>query len=172
MGSLTEDEKYKFGDIWFRARHNAMAHLVASRTSEKKAFFIDVVTAFLILVPIGCAFIQPLNKFSNNWLALIALSGSLGALFLTLIGPAQKFKKVILAHKNARCVYANIAQKARRGDNPHISDDEKKYLIRSLEEMFETAKYSSEEPSSHDFDIATDRMKSMKKIPFEIIIDE
>jgi hypothetical protein len=172
MEEFTEREKQKFGDIWVRARHNAMAHLISSRKSERKAFWIDAIAAIFILIPIGSAFILPLGKISVNYLATISLVGSLGALFLTLIGPAQKFKKVILSHKYARSLYASIAQKARRGDNPHITSDEKKYLLRSLEEMFETAKYGSEEPSDKDFNEASLLMKNMKRVPFDIDINE
>jgi len=172
MEEFTKAEKEKFGDIWERARHNALAHLIASRVSERKAFWIDVLTAIFILIPICSAFIQPLGITSPNCLAIISLIGSLGALFLTLIGPAQKFKKVILSHKYARSLYASIAQKARRGDNPHITSDEKKYLLRALEEMFETAKYSSEEPSDKDFVKASSLMKKMKRVPFDIDINK
>ncbi|MFB0980041.1 MAG: hypothetical protein QMC62_03880 [Alteromonadaceae bacterium] len=67
MEEFTEREKQKFGDIWVRARHNAMAHLISSRKSERKAFWIDAIVAIFILIPIGSAFILPLGKLLSYY---------------------------------------------------------------------------------------------------------
>ena len=42
----------KFGDIWLRARHNALANLEAANNAKKEIRKYEVITSFLIVLPI------------------------------------------------------------------------------------------------------------------------
>ncbi len=45
--------RQKFGDIWLRARHNALANLIAAETAAKCLFWTEVLIALLIIVPLA-----------------------------------------------------------------------------------------------------------------------
>lgn len=169
---LREEEKQKFWELWFRARHNAMANLIAAKRAERWSFWIDVVTAVCVVIPIGTVYAQA-AKIGDGWyLPIFSLIFSLFALLLTLLAPAQNFKRQINTFYTARSFYTNIAQKARRADGPYIKYEERVYLLRTLEEMFEMAKFNNAEPSGVDFDKANERIKKMPKLPFDGSIDD
>ena len=168
------ESKYnkKFGDIWLRARHNALANLEAAEEASKKVFWFEIVLSFLIILPIASTILAKVCLFFNRWDVVFSLIGGLGALYISLVGFVQNARKKDDYHRRAHSIFNNIAQKARRGDNPSLEEKECQYLIRSLEEMFETAKSNSYEPSDKNYNKGWKRLKNMPKLPFELEIDE
>ena len=107
----------------------------------------EILTSILIVVPLYGFRLSTVFKEYSDSIILLSAFCSTGALFLTLVGFIQENKTNLNYHSRAHSIFNNIAQKARRGSNPALGEDELKYLIRSLEEMFETAKNNTSEPS-------------------------
>ena len=168
------DSKYnkKFGDIWLRARHNALANLEAAEEASKKVVLFEIVISFLIILPIASTILAKVCLFFSKWDVVFSLIGGLGALYFSLVGFVQSARKKDDYHRRAHSIFNNIAQKARRGDNPSLDEKECQYLIRSLEEMFETAKNNSYEPSDDNYNNGWERLKNMPKLPFGLKIDK
>ncbi len=161
----------KFGDIWLRARHNALANLIAAEKAAKCLFWTEVFVALLIIAPLASIILSQEFCFFKKWNLVITVFGSLGALFFTLIGSTREKQRMENYHRRAHMHFNNIAQKARRGDMID-NENECKYLIRSLEEMFEAAKNNSYEPTDDQYKQAMTRIKNMPKLPFEIKLHE
>ena len=168
------DDQYrkKFGDIWLRARHNAIANLIAAEKAAKCLFWTEVLVAILIIIPIASAILSKQFYWIEKWDLVLTVFGSLGALFFTLIGSTREKQRMENYHRRAHMYFNNIAQKARRGDILEGDDNEQRYLIRSLEEMFETAKNNSYEPKDEDFYDAFKRILNMPKLPFNLTHEE
>ena len=84
----------------------------------------------------------------------------------------QDLKSKVNYHTKAHSTFNNIAQKTRRGSNPYIDEVEIKYLIRALEEMFETAKANSLEPTDEDYNKGFSRIRNMPRLPFGLDLNE
>ena len=168
------ENKYnkKFGDIWLRARHNALANLEAAEEASRKVVRFEIVISFLIILPIASTILAKVCLFFSRWDVLFSLFGGLGALYFSLVGFVQNARKKDDYHRRAHSIFNNIAQKARRGDNPSLEESECQYLIRSLEEMFETAKSNSYEPSDENYNKGWKRLQNMPKLPFGLKIDK
>lgn len=167
--NCTEKYKEKFGDLWFRARHNALANMEASIDARKSARNWEILISILIVFPIYAYTLSSVFKEYSDSIILISALCSTGALFLTLVGFIQENKTNLNYHSRAHSIFNNIAQKARRGSNPALCEDELKYLIRSLEEMFETAKNNTSEPSDAHYNKGLQRMKNMPRWPFGLV---
>lgn len=172
--SVTNIEKYreKFGDIWQRARHNALANMEAATEAKKKARFWEVCTSICIVIPIFGFSLANVFEDCSEVIGLLSSFFTVAALFLTLVGFIQEYKTNLNYHIKAHSIFNNIAQKARRGSNPSLSDSELQYLIRSLEEMFETAKNNISEPSDKHYDDGWERMNNMPSWPFGLLKDK
>ncbi|MCG9759931.1 MULTISPECIES: class I SAM-dependent methyltransferase [Pseudoalteromonas] len=162
----------KFGDIWLRARHNALANLEAAEEASKKVVVFEIIISFLIILPIASTILAKVCLFFSTWDVVFSLIGGLGALYFSLVGFVQSARRKDDYHRRAHSIFNNIAQKARRGDNPSLEESECQYLIRSLEEMFETAKSNSYEPSDENYNNGWKRLKNMPKLPFGLEIDK
>lgn len=163
--------KDRFGDIWFRARHNALANEVAAYRISRILTLLDLLIAIFIIMPLYSILGLQLTLLTELSAALISLAGTLGALYFSLVGFIRNLRSDLENHKRAHAMFNNIAQKARRGEND-LGNDEVKYLLRSLEEMFETAKYNYSEPSDHIYNLGLKRMTNMPKWPFGIPVDK
>jgi len=172
--TVTDIEKYreKFGDIWSRARHNALANMEAATEAKNKARFWEICTSICIVIPIFGFSLANVFEDCSETIGLISSLFTAVALFLTLVGFIQEYKTNLNYHSKAHSIFNNIAQKARRGSNPSLSDSELQYLIRSLEEMFETAKNNMVEPSDKHYDDGRARMNNMPKWPFGLVKDD
>ncbi|WP_068714506.1 hypothetical protein [Vibrio tritonius] len=164
--------KEKFGDIWLRARHNALAHMDAATVAKSKIRLCETITSILIIIPIFSSTLSNRCSFFQKWDMVISLVCSLGALFLTLVGFVQEYRNNYNYHTKSHSIFNNIAQKSRRGSNPFLDENEKKYLIRSLEEMFETAKNNTVEPTDENYNRGWERMKNMPSLPFGLNIKD
>ncbi|WP_417526710.1 hypothetical protein [Marinomonas shanghaiensis] len=167
-----KDFQEKFGDIWLRARHNALANLIAAEEAAKYLFWTEVFVALLIIAPLASIILAQEFCFFEKWNLLITVIGSLGALFFTLIGSTREKQRMENYHRRAHMHFNNIAQKSRRGDILDLETGEHKHLLRSLEEMFETAKNNSYEPTNEQYNKAMGRIKNMPKLPFGINLCE
>jgi hypothetical protein len=170
---VTDVDKYKdrFGDIWFRARHNALANMEAAIFAKNKAKKWEIITSIFIVVPIFGFSLANVFEECSDIIGLFSSLFSAGALFLTLVGFIQENKTNLNYHSKAHSIFNNIAQKARRGSNSSLSDNELQYLIRSLEEMFETAKNNTSEPTDENYNKGLERMKNMPRWPFGLVKD-
>lgn len=166
--SINEKYKEQFGDLWFRARHNALANMEAATEAKRKVKKYEKKTAIFIVLPIfGITLAQ---QFTGIAIAISIISAlcSVLALYYTLVGSVQENKYNYFYHSRAHSIFNNIAQKARRGSSPSLEEGELKYLLRSLEEMFETAKQNMQEPSDSNYDEGLRRMNNMPKWPFDL----
>lgn len=160
----------KFGDIWLRARHNALANLEAAEEASKRVVRYEIIISFLIILPIASTILAKSCPFFSRWDVLLSLIGGLGALYFSLVGFVQNARKKDEYHRRAHSVFNNIAQKTRRADNPTLDEQESQYLMRFLEEMFETAKSNSFEPSDINYNSGWKRLQNMPKLPFGLDI--
>ena len=174
VGTDTNTEKYreKFGDIWSRARHNALANMEAATEAKNKAKFWEICTSICVVIPIFGFSLANVFEDGSEIIGLISSLFAAVALFLTLVNFIQEYKTNLNYHSTAHSIFNNIAQKARRGSNPSLSDSELQYLIRSLEEMFETAKNNIVEPSDKHYDDGRKRMNNMPSWPFGLLRDK
>lgn len=171
QGNNVEKYKEKFGDIWFRARHNALANMEAAIEAKKESKKWEIYTSILIVIPLIGISIANVCENLSSVIGVVSSLCSAGALFLTLVGFVQENKSNLNYHTKAHSIFNNIAQKARRGSNPSLEENELQYLIRSLEEMFETAKNNTTEPSDEHYNRGLERMKNMPKLPYGLIIE-
>jgi len=174
LGCVTDTEKYreKFGDIWFRARHNALANMEAAIEAKKEAKKWEIITSIFIVIPIFGFSLANVFEDCSDIIGLFSSLFSAAALFLTLVGFIQENKTNLNYHSKAHSIFNNIAQKARRGSNSSLTESELQYLIRSLEEMFETAKNNTSEPSDEHYNTGLERMKNMPRWPFGLVKDD
>lgn len=171
---VTFDRRYKdaFGDLWLRARHNALANLEAAHDAKKEIDSVQKRTAILITVPIFCLTLAEVWDELKVLTTIVSGVCSIIALYLTLVGTVQEKRSNYFFHSRAHGIFNNIAQKCRRAAAPSLDDSELKYLLRSLEEMFETAKYNMQEPTDRNYDSAFCRMLNMPKWPFGLDKDK
>lgn len=167
---MTDNQKKeRFGDIWFRARHNALANQVAASKIKKLLILVDVLIALFVVMPFASTACAELELIDSLTASLFSAVGTFSALYLSLVGFIRELRSDFESHNRAHAMFNNISQKARRGEN-ELGDDEVKYLLRSLEEMFETAKYHYAEPSDGCYNGGLKRMTNMPKWPFDIPI--
>lgn len=161
----------RFGDIWFRARHNALANEVAAADYKNRLNWLDFILALLIVAPLVATLLVKEQLLCNTLSIYISVIGTFGALLISLVGLFRDWRESYNNHRRAHAVFNNIAQKARRGEN-ELDDREVSYLLRSLEEMFETAKFNFSEPSDKHYNRGLCRMANMPRWPFGLDVEK
>lgn len=167
----------KCKSIWIRARHNAFAHKVEMEGLNKFVLVEETLMTFFIIVPIflaalGLHFITAGTQMPQilgfDFAIWVIVSNTI-ALYMSMISKSTQFRERLLQNQKSLSGYQLIAQKIRRlDDDKEIDDDERKYLIRHLEESFETHKSYANEPSDKAFVKGKLYMAKLPSFPFGI----
>ncbi|MDB4869717.1 MAG: hypothetical protein JWL97_721 [Gemmatimonadales bacterium] len=196
IGIATNNSLYQQGgDLWYRARNNSLAHKMAAESFEYRNRILLVFAALLTVLPIvfislslyyvtavsngspsGASGSRPptdLLPLGLNYtrLSLLSIGANGLALFLGILSKDLRFSERASQHRTLQANYAVIAQKARRLEDVGIALDEGKFLLRHLQETFETNKSSPVEPSNAMFDKAHEVMPKLEPIPFGLTIN-
>ncbi len=177
------------GDLWQRARTNSLAHKLAAERQEKLNTLLVVIQAFFTAVPIVAVSISleyvtsghvdPSRTsaltlpFGSGYgqLSLISILASGIALFVGLVNERLRFAEKAAQHRTLQANYAVIAQKARRLEASNLDVDEGRFLLRHLQELFETYKSNPVEPSDRVFRRAQMILPKLKPIPFGLAFE-
>ncbi|QEQ96526.1 hypothetical protein [Neptunomonas concharum] len=176
------NDKYhkKCKSIWIRARHNAFAHKVTMERLRLLVWVEESAITLFIIVPIFCISVSlhyattstsspQLMGFSlYTLLAITGIASNVAALYLTMMSKTHQFREKWLQNQKSLSGYQLIAQKVRRLDESELDESEVEYLIRHLEESFETHKSYANEPSDSDFEKGRAYLASLVSYPFSI----
>lgn len=105
---------------------------------------------------------------SINILTVISIICNALALFKTGMAKNNQYRELYLQHQRSLSGYQLIAQKIRRLDKTTLDITEIEYLIRHLEESFETHKAYAHEPPDEDFKEGAKYMQKLNSYPFGV----
>jgi hypothetical protein len=169
------------GDLWLRARTNAIAHKLSAATFARRNIIFSLLSAIATVIPIlvvavslqhlrgGSSEIVPLPfGWQYATFAYIAITSNGIALLLGLVGKDLRYSERVSQHRTQLSGYSIIAQKARRLDTADIPPEEARHLLRHLQETFEIYKSSPFEPSDKTFTEAQRIVRKLKPLPFNL----
>jgi len=177
-------------DIWLRARTNALAQEIASRSLKKMGDWVFIAQTVFVVVPIVLISLSlqittvkldfaPLKEpqgelqqptafpFTLDFriLSVIAIVSNGLALLLSFLANRFRWVERALKHDELLAVYGLIAQKARRLEDAWMNPAEAKQYCGYLQDLFESAKNRGLEPNS-TFWKSQEGSRYLQHIPF------
>lgn len=180
---MTTDKRAIAGDLWRRARTNALAHKFAAQDLESSMRSLSLVLAALTVIPIlGVSLLFEFEKvvpstclgavadgaqgLPRNAIVTVALIANAGSLFLGLWMKDVKHAERASQHRTQMASYATIAQKVRRLEDDTLDVQDATYSLRHLQEMFEMYKSNPCEPDESTFKRAQSELEKLAPLPF------
>jgi hypothetical protein len=190
---IHSDTWIRGSDIWLRARTNALAQEIASRSLKKIGDWIFIAQTIFVVVPIVLISLslqittiklessrvqegqeeehQSLTfPFTMDYRMLSVISiGSNGiALLLSFLSNRFRWTERALKHDELLAVYGLIAQKARRLEDNWMKPEEMRQYCGYLQDLFESTKNRGLEPSPENFRKAKKVLGTFNAYPFNL----
>ncbi len=175
-------------DIWLRARTNALAHEIASRSLKKRGDWGFIIQTVLVVVPIVLISLSlqimtsklefpATHDFEHSLLlfpfgldyrvlSVISIVSNGLALLLSFLSNRFRWVERALKHDELLAVYGLIAQKARRLEDEWMERDEAIQYCGYLQDLFESTKNRGLEPTPKNFMKAKKVLMTFNAYPF------
>lgn len=196
--SITDGDTWVRGkDIWLRARTNALAHEIASRSLKRVGDYIFIAQTIFIVISIILISVSlqittarlqsetpsapgnpqteqtsSLRSMDYRLLSVISIISNGIALLLGFLSNRFRWVERSLKHDELLAMYGLIAQKARRLEDRWMDVQEAKQYCGNLQDLFETAKNRGLEASPKNFEKAKEVMTGFNAYPFGLTADQ